>query len=570
MKEFFKKHITKKRIAILAVIVAINIAFSLVINHYGPDDLKYVEFVEMVENKEVKEVDLKKDGDKISVISKNDKKYVTDNPRSDTFKEDLLKKGISVVNSTPPSKLVASFAGILFQFGFLVLIIVIVIYFMKTSSSSTKLASENSTVNFDDIAGNMEAKGDMEFLVSFLKNPGKYKSIGAKLPKGVVLYGPPGTGKTLMARAVAGEAKVPFYYVSGSDFIEMYAGLGAKRVRDLFKAAKENSPSIVFIDEIDAIGSHRGKDTQSSENDQTINALLSELDGFDSNDSVITIVATNRIEDLDSALIRPGRFDRHVNIGLPDYKDRKVILENYSKGKKLDEDIDLDSLANITIGFSGASLEALMNEAAIIAVNKGSDVIRHEDIDDSYFKIAMKGSKKINKNENRDEVELIAYHEAGHALTTKLLTDNHIHKVTIIPSTSGAGGAVFSVPKKTSLISKKELLNNVMILYAGRAAEEIFRGNKDDITSGASSDIQQATNLIKAYFSELGMSSKFGMMAIENDELYLDEAVKLSKDLYEKTLELLNENNDKLKIIADKLMEKETLSGKDLEELLSE
>lgn len=569
MKRLLKK-INRKSITFIAVLIITLTALFVINKYYEPNQLKYTEFLELVENEEIKRIDLRGNDDIMYVFTIDDVKHTVDNPKTETFKEQMLKEGISVENNTPVLKKALSIFMLVLQIGIFALIIIIVLNFTKSTrkGAGKTVNKESPKVTFDNIAGNMEAKEDMKFLVNFLKDPDKYRKIGAKLPKGVVLYGPPGTGKTLMAKAVAGEAKVPFYYATGSDFVEMYVGLGAKRVRDLFKVAKENSPSIVFIDEIDAVGSHRGSNKQSSENDQTINALLSELDGFDSNDSVIVIVATNRIEDLDPALIRPGRFDRHVSINLPDYNDRREILKIHSKDKNLHESVNLDSLANITIGFSGASLEALMNEAAIIAVNNGSDVIREEDIDESYFKIAMKGNKKVNKNKDEGEIKLVAYHEAGHALATKLLTNNHLHKVTIIPSTSGAGGATFSVPKKTSLISKREILNNIMVLYAGRAAEEILKGNKDDITSGASQDIKQATNYIKAYFSEFGMSSKFGMLAINNDELYLDEAVKLSNQLYKDTLELLKNNKSHLDAIANSLIDKETLNGDEIDELL--
>lgn len=570
MKEKLKEKATKKQIIIfISVFLIVSIAFSFYVKKFEPKELDYVKFVEMTSAGEVDKVDLRKDSDNILVYS-GKKKYEVSNPKTDTFKEQMLEKGVTVVNKAPVNKVVSSLMGNLFQIGLLVLIAFVLVNLLNTTlKKRNSLVEDIKHTNFNSIAGNVEAKKDMEFLVSFLKSPERYKKMGAKLPKGVVLYGPPGTGKTLMARAVAGEADVPFYYANGSDFIEMYAGLGAKRVRDLFNEAKKNAPCIVFIDEVDAVGSHRGVGNRSTENDQTINALLSELDGFESDDDVIVIIATNRIEDLDSALIRPGRFDRHVSIDLPDAKDRKAILERYSKNKQIDKDVNFENLSKMTIGFSGASLEALMNEAAIIAVNRGFETISLKDIDESYFKIAMKGSSKENRDTDKDEIELVAYHEAGHALATKLLTDNHLHKVTIIPSTSGAGGATFSVPTKMSLLSKKDIWNNIMILYAGRAAEEILRADKDLVTSGASSDIQQATKYINAYFSELGMSTEFGMLAIDKKELYMKEAVALSKKLYSDVLGLLIDNQNLLKKIAEELIEKETISGEEVERLIS-
>lgn len=565
----FKEKITWKSVSLIALVLFIVIgtitAYSI---KTQPKDLSYIKFNQMLADEKIDKVDLIKDADEFIAYSK-DIKYKVSNPKTETFKESLLEKGVEVESNKSTAKSLTEFSTGLFQILFYSFIIFAVFTLLNvTAKKRDNIIEEVESVTFKDIAGNNEAKKDMEFLVSFLENPDKYKKMGAKLPKGVVLYGPPGTGKTLMAKAVAGEAGVPFLYANGSDFIEMYAGLGAKRVRDLFNEAKENAPCIVFIDEVDAVGSKRGVGNRSTENDQTINALLAELDGFGSDDDVVVMVATNRLEDLDSALIRPGRFDRHVSIDLPDSKDRKLILERYSKGKKLSPDVDFESLSKITIGFSGATLEALMNEAAIIAVNKGSELIRNEHIEESYSKIAMKGSFKENRNKDSKEVEIIAYHEAGHALVTKLLTDNHLHKVTIIPSTSGMGGATFTVPKKLSLLSKKDIHSEIKVLYAGRAAEEILAGNKEDVTSGASMDIQQATGIINSYFSELGMSEKFGMLAIDKKEIYMEEAIELSKQLYSETLSILNENSQLLSEIANKLIEKETISGKEVEEII--
>lgn len=565
----FKEKITWKSVSLIALVLFIVIgtitAYSI---KTQPKDLSYIKFNQMLADEKIDKVDLIKDADEFIAYSK-DIKYKVSNPKTETFKESLLEKGVEVESNKSTAKSLTEFSTGLFQILFYSFIIFAVFTLLNvTAKKRDNIVEEVESVTFKDIAGNNEAKKDMEFLVSFLENPDKYKKMGAKLPKGVVLYGPPGTGKTLMAKAVAGEAGVPFLYANGSDFIEMYAGLGAKRVRDLFNEAKENAPCIVFIDEVDAVGSKRGVGNRSTENDQTINALLAELDGFGSDDDVVVMVATNRLEDLDSALIRPGRFDRHVSIDLPDSKDRKLILERYSKGKKLSPDVDFESLSKITIGFSGATLEALMNEAAIIAVNKGSELIRNEHIEESYSKIAMKGSFKENRNKDSKEVEIIAYHEAGHALVTKLLTDNHLHKVTIIPSTSGMGGATFTVPKKLSLLSKKDIHSEIKVLYAGRAAEEILAGNKEDVTSGASMDIQQATGIINSYFSELGMSEKFGMLAIDKKEIYMEEAIELSKQLYSETLSILNENSQLLSEIANKLIEKETISGKEVEEII--
>lgn len=561
----------KKNYIITIAIIFVLVLSILLGGYYLKEDneITYNEFLEMVKKDKVERIIYAKGENKVTIFDKEKKKKTTVNPESETFKEEMLKEGIEVVQANSVLSRISKVIGLIFNLLFIALFIFIIKSLSGTmSSKKEKVDSESIDVTFDKIKGNEAAKQDMKFMVEFLKNPEKYENMGAKLPKGVVLYGPPGTGKTLMAKAVAGEADVPFYSIAGSDFIEMYAGLGARRVRDLFKEAKKNSPSIIFIDEIDSVGTSRGNSEGNGEKDQTINALLAELDGFEKTSKVIVIAATNRIEDLDEALIRPGRFDRHVSIPLPEYEERLEILKSYAKGKPLDESINLDSLAHITIGFSGAALESLLNEAAIIAVNRGSNIIEHEDVDDSYYKIAMKGNKRILEDKDESQLELVAYHEAGHALATKLLTDNHLHKVTIIPSTSGAGGATFSVPKGNSLISKIDLINNIKVLYAGRAAEEILRGSKDKITSGASGDIQQATRYINSYFSELGMSEEFGMLGIDDKDIYIKEAVALSKKIYEETYSLLVENREMLDKLSLELIKHETLTGDQVNEIL--
>lgn len=566
-----KKQLTILFIIILGIIIGSNIA-NLSRNE-SIKTISYNDFIKKVENKEVDEVVINFSDDKFIFSDKKGQLYETDNPMDDNFKKYLLENDINVsVIKVSPSALFFETFFVILRFGFIIFIFMYVLNKsgMKILDKKETLVVNVPKITFDNIAGNTETKQDMEFLVKFLKNPKKYHEMGAKLPKGVVLYGPPGTGKTLTAKAIAGEAGVPFFSVSGSDFVEMYVGLGAKRVRELFEEARKNAPCIIFIDEIDAIGTHRGAHGTNSEKDQTINALLSELDGFSPRESIIVIAATNRIEDLDPALIRPGRFDKHIAVNLPDYEDRLEILKIYAKDKKLSEDVNLEELAKLTIGFSGAGLEALMNEAAIIAVNKEADKIRKEDIDDAYFKMVVKGHKKENrKKADEKERKLVAYHEAGHALCAKLLTDNSVPKVTIIPSTSGYGGVTFNIPNKMELLTKKEILNNIKVLYAGRAAEYILREDNNEITTGAAQDIKQATNYIKRYFSEFGMSEKFGMLGINDEKLITEEAIKLSKKLYGETLTFLTKNKDKLEKIAEELIIKETLSEEDLDRIIN-
>lgn len=553
----------------LLILIIVLLRIFVFTNLSNSNEINYNQFVEKVESNEVSEVYIDFDAEKFKFEDTDGVKYKTHNPKTEDFKKFLLENEVNIkINKTNKR---VSLAVDIFQFILFIGLFGILINQMGLTSVVEKknsLVAITPDIKFDNIAGNEEAKEDMQFLVNFLKDPKKYNDIGAKLPKGVALYGPPGTGKTLIAKAIAGEANVPFFSMNGSDFIEMYAGMGAKRVRDLYSDAKLMAPCIVFIDEIDAIGTSRGKGHNNGERDQTINALLAELDGFKTSEPIITIIATNRIEDLDKALIRPGRFDKHIAINLPDKDDRLKILKVHSENKKLGDDVDLEEIANVTIGFSGAALEALMNESAILAVNNNSNIVVKEYIDEAYYKMIIGGHKKKRVNKNIEELELIAYHEAGHALVTKLLTDNSVPKVTIIPSTTGMGGATLNIPKRINLITKKDILNNVKILYAGRLAELILKKDENEVTTGASQDIQQATSYIKDYFSTYGMSEEFGMLTIEDDNKCLKESIALSKKLYNETKLLLNNNQDKLKKIAELLIEKETINEEELDKIL--
>lgn len=426
-------------------------------------------------------------------------------------------------------------------------------------------------VKFEDVEGIEELKSDIMRLVDCLKNPKKYQKMGARVPKGVILYGPPGTGKTLIAKAIAGEAKVPFFSMVGSDFVEKYVGVGASRVRELYKKARKEAPCIVFIDEIDAVASQRGRD-ENSERDQTINALLAELDGFKGSENIITICATNRLDMLDSAFKRAGRFDLKLAVGLPDKKGRERILEIHSKDKKLGEDIDLKAIANKTVGFSGAELEALLNEAALVAVGKDRNCITNLDIEDAFFKIVMQGNKK-KRDKITETNKVVAWHEAGHTLATKLLTDDIVSSVTIIGSASGAGGVTFRQPQEENeLQSKKYLEDTIKVMYAGRAAEEIYFKDKDMITIGASQDIKQATSIIKDYVSTYGMGDKgmLDMSQFSRDfSSVVNEASKIAKSLYEDTVKLLSDNHDTLKILAECLLVNETLDELEIDNIIN-
>lgn len=425
-------------------------------------------------------------------------------------------------------------------------------------------------VTFNEVQGIDELKPDLFRLVDALKSPEKYQRLGARPTKGLVLYGPPGTGKTLIAKAISGEAGVQFFSASGSDFVEKYVGVGASRIRDLYTKARKASPCIVFIDEVDAIGGNRGE-ANNSERDQTINALLTELDGFSAAEGILTICATNRLDMLDPALIRPGRFDLKIAVNLPDRKARLQILKLHCTGKIFAEDVDIASLSKKTSGFSGAELENLLNEAALIAASSNQNSITKNDLENAFFKIVMNGHKKA-RTECDAFSALVAYHEAGHTLATKLLTKDGVQSVTIMQSTSGAGGVTFRTPEDVPLKSRKYLRNLIKVMYAGRAAEEIFLNSEDEITTGASQDIKQATEILKEYIGIYGMGSRgmIDLTQLTNQFDIIDEASKMATLLYQETLEFLRTHQDKLERLAQSLLEKETLDETEIDELINE
>lgn len=445
----------------------------------------------------------------------------------------------------------------------------------KGSAEETKKQNTAQKVTFADIAGYETTKTSVRFIVKCLKEQKALNKIGAKLPKGILLYGTPGTGKTYMARAIAGEAGVPFYSASASSFVNTYVGVGAKNVRALYETAKKNAPCVVFIDELDAIGGSRKADNVHSELRSTLNELLVQMDGIDSTNSILTIAATNTPEELDEALVRAGRFDRKIAMPLPDVKEREQILQIHCKEKLLADDVDLHKIAISTPGFSGSALATLANEAALRAVYREKQVVEMSDFDDALFQIIMEGEKK--KVENQAEIRMIAYHEAGHTLAIKLLAKEAVPKVTIIGSTSGAGGVTFRAEDNRVMYSKSQMETQIKISYAGRAAEEIYFGNQSDITTGASADIKQATNLIRNYISAYGMSEDFGMLNMDilvggrgqgQGQGIVDEAKRISTRLYSETLNFLRENQEKLVAVAEKLLVKETIFDEELDEIL--
>ena len=443
----------------------------------------------------------------------------------------------------------------------------------KGSVEDAKKQNAAQKITFADIAGYEETKKSVRFIVKCLKEQKALNKIGAKLPKGILLYGPPGTGKTYMARAIAGEAGVPFYSASASSFVNTYVGVGAKNVRALYETARKNAPCVVFIDELDAIGGSRKADNVHSELRSTLNELLVQMDGIDSTNSILTIAATNTPEELDEALVRAGRFDRKIAMPLPDVKEREQILQIHCKEKPLADDVDLHKIAISTPGFNGSALATLANEAALRAVYREKQVVEMSDFDDALFQIIMEGEKK--KVENQAEIRMIAYHEAGHVLAIKLLAKEAVPKVTIIGSTSGAGGVTFRAENNRAMYSKSQMETQIKISYAGRAAEEIYFGNQSDITTGASADIKQATNLIRNYISAYGMSEDFGMLNMDilvggrgQGQGIVDEAKRISTRLYSETLNFLRENQEKLAAVAEELLVKETIFDEDLDKIL--
>ena len=462
---------------------------------------------------------------------------------------------------------------------------------MNFGKSRAKLMSENAKkVTFKDVAGLSEEKEELEEIADFLKSPKKYIEVGARIPKGVILVGPPGTGKTLLAKAVAGEAGVPFFSISGSDFVEMFVGVGASRVRDLFEEAKKNAPCIVFIDEIDAVARRRGTGMGGGhdEREQTLNQMLVEMDGFGANEGIIVMAATNRVDILDPAILRPGRFDRKVYVGRPDVKGRREILDVHVKNKPLGDDVDLDNVAQTTAGFTGADLENLVNEAAINAAKQDRQYIVQEDINRSFIKVGI-GTEKKSRIISEKEKRITAFHEAGHAILFHVLPDvGPVHTVSIIPTGNGAAGYTMPLPEKDEMFNTKgKILQSIMVSLGGRIAEEMVF---DDITTGASQDIKQATSYAKSMVTKFGMSESLGLICYgdEDEEVFIgrdlahtrgyaentaakiDEEVKgIVDECYAKAKEIISQNRDVLDRCAELLLEKEKIGQSEFEALFN-
>jgi len=521
--------------------------------------------------------------DNIQGEYKDGKGFITDNPRTENFKEFLLMHDIEVIEMREKIQ-----GEQVFSAAITLCLIGIFIFAINRNGSREKqgkagktlfnaILPENVDVNFESIAGNEEAKESVKELVDFIRNPEKYATYGARMPRGVILYGSPGTGKTLMAKAIAGEAGVPFIAVTGSDFVQVYVGVGASRIRELFRKARSYGKCVIFIDEIDALGKKRDAGLDgggNDERDQTLNALLSEMSGFNENQGIVVIAATNRLDTLDEALLRPGRFDRHIEIQLPDIMSRLKILELHSKNKPLDESVNLKKVAQQTVYFSGAKLENLMNEAAINAARRSSGSIQPQDIDKAFYTIIAGAEKKDRSTISEQDRRITAYHEAGHALVTRLTApENKVTRITIIPSSKGAGGFSMNIPPERMYHRKNEMESSIRIALGGRAAEELIFG-EENITTGASNDLERATEILLDMVRRFGMNAKSGLL--NYDVLYnngfrnvqegiLEECKIHMDELYREVKDIIRENIRTLESIAENLLKYETLEEKDLD-----
>ena len=592
--------ITMLVIAALLTILIVGWMNSTV-NARQRQELSYNEFVNMVENGKVESIsvgstiiEVKPKADDTN-YSQQMKYYVVRLEGDYQFVDRILKNNVVTNRENNTSNaLLLEILSYALPFLFLLFIMNFTMKrmggggIMGVGKSNAKMYVQKETgITFKDVAGEDEAKESLTEIVDFLHNPGKYTKIGAKLPKGALLVGPPGTGKTLLAKAVAGEAHVPFYSLSGSDFVEMFVGVGASRVRDLFKNATENAPCIIFIDEIDAIG--RSRDSRMGGNDereQTLNQLLSEMDGFDSTKGLLVLGATNRPEILDPALLRPGRFDRRVVVDKPDLNGRISILKVHSKDVLLDETVDFKEIALATSGAVGADLANMMNEAAINAVKNGRNAVSQKDLFEAV-EVVLVGKEKKDRIMSKEERRIVSYHEVGHALVSALQKHSEpVQKITIVPRTMGALGYVMNVPEEEKYLStKKELEARLVELMGGRAAEEIVF---ETVTTGAANDIQQATNLARAMVTQYGMSEKFGLMGLESQEnQYLtgrtvlncgdataadidQEVMKILKNAYDEAIRLLSDDREAMDKIAAFLIEKETITGKEFMKIFRE
>lgn len=600
----------KKLNKALIWIIGIICVFVIIqgVNNQMNKDVNYTNLVQNIKSGDIKKIDIYHDNSLVRYKDKENNIKEVSIPDMTNFLNNVdenIEKGNLEVNKLKEPILEKTFRIVLPFLPFILLIY----FWMSMSAAASKKGGNVNTqgslsfgksrarkidgkskpeVTFDDVAGIDEEKEQLSEIVDFLKNPEKYTNMGARIPKGVLLVGRPGTGKTLLAKSVAGEAGVPFFSISGSDFVEMFVGVGASRVRDLFEEAKKDSPSIVFIDEIDAVGRQRGAGLGGGhdEREQTLNQLLVEMDGFGSNEGVIVIAATNRPDILDKALLRAGRFDRQVVVSMPDVKARKQILEVHSKDKKFKSDVDLEVIAQNTVGMSGADLENILNEAALIAAKENQEYITMEDIEEASVKVSM-GPEKKSRTISTKEKKLVSYHEAGHAVVSSFLpTQNKIHQISIVPRGMAGGFTMYKNAEDKSFMSKKEMEENIVSLLGGRVAEELIL---KDISTGASNDIERATNIATDMVTKYGMSEKIGTIhyAANHESVFLGRDLGERKVLSEKTAadidlevkriiveaydickKILNENLEKLHEVAKILIEKEKIDGDKFYEIM--
>ena len=567
------------------------------------NELTYSELLSKIEAGEVTDIEIAYGGESARVKLKNDSNIKNVNiPSVDNLMENLnTSMTDNTINVTEADKsfwLIVS--DLLLPISSIVLLVLMFMLFIGGPQSQGKgtmpfgkskarmlTANDRNKVTFKDVAGIDEEKEELQEIVDFLKNPKKYTDMGARIPKGVLLVGGPGTGKTLLAKAVAGEAGVPFFIISGSDFVEMFVGVGASRVRDLFEEAKRNAPCIVFIDEIDAVGRQRGAGLGGGhdEREQTLNQMLVEMDGFSANEGVIVLAATNRPDVLDKALLRPGRFDRQIVVPAPDVKAREQILEVHARKKKLADDVDLNIIAKNTSGFTGADLENILNEAALLAARREKQEIGEREIEDAMVKVTMGPEKKTRVRSDKEK-KLVAYHEGGHAVVSRYLkTQDPVHEISIIPRGMAGGYTMYRPTEDKSFISKTEMLENIVSLLGGRASEDLVLG---DISTGASNDIQRATQIAKAMVTKYGMSDRIGTITLgsDQDEVFIgrdwgheksyseetagvidEEVKKIIDNAYMEAKNILREHRDKLDRVAEVLVEKEKITGEEFDQI---
>ena len=601
----------KNSIKTLAMWLIIGIIFIIVLSSIMENSntkLKYSELITNINEGKVETIEIEADGKTATVELSNDdvKKEVIipDIGSFMTYTEDFVKNGAFTLEEKSESIFV-TILSLLTPFGLLIIFMIFWFFMMggmnsnqpggKTltfgkSKARMMTPADRNKVSFDDVAGVDEEKEELEEIVQFLKNPKKFTDMGARIPKGVLLVGQPGTGKTLLAKAVAGEAGVPFFIISGSDFVEMFVGVGASRVRDLFDEAKKNSPCIIFIDEIDAVGRQRGAGLGGGhdEREQTLNQLLVEMDGFSENEGVIVLAATNRPDVLDKALLRAGRFDRQIVVGLPDVKAREQILEVHSRKKKLADDVDLKIIAKNTSGFAGADLENVLNEAALLAARRNLEEIGMKEIEDAMVKVTMGPEKKTRVRSDKEN-KLVAYHEAGHAVVSHYLeTQDPVHQISIVPRGMAGGYTMYRPTEDKNFMSKTEMEENIVSLLGGRVAEALIL---NDVSTGASNDIERATAIARNMVTKYGMSDRIGTLTLgsDQDQVFLgrdlahaktyseetasviDEEIKRIVDTaYAKARQILTEHIDKLHAVAGILLEKEKIEADEFERIFAE